>query len=85
MFVFLLTSSPVSLKKKNHTNFPSARFLLDDVALIFPFPGRLQMWWLLATCCMFLPGPIYGHMQESITNPEANMNIVSHSLRKKIR
>ncbi|EDM13151.1 lipase-like, ab-hydrolase domain containing 2 (predicted) [Rattus norvegicus] len=33
------------------------------------------MWWLLATCCMFLPGPIYGHMQESITNPEANMNI----------
>ncbi|XP_032751371.1 lipase member K isoform X2 [Rattus rattus] len=34
------------------------------------------MWWVLATtCCMFLPGPIYGHIQEIITNPEANMNI----------
>ncbi|XP_034359908.1 lipase member K [Arvicanthis niloticus] len=34
------------------------------------------MWWILATtCCLLLPGPIYGYKQESITNPEANMNI----------
>uniref|UniRef100_A0A286YDS6 Lipase, family member K n=1 Tax=Mus musculus TaxID=10090 RepID=A0A286YDS6_MOUSE len=34
------------------------------------------MWWLLATtCCVLLSGPIDGYKQESITNPEANMNI----------
>jgi hypothetical protein len=70
--------------KNRHANFPFAGFLLDDIALIFPSLGRLQMWWLLATtCCVLLSGPIDGYKQESITNPEANMNIVSHSLRKK--
>nr|AAH55815.1 Lipk protein [Mus musculus] len=35
------------------------------------------MWWFLATtCCVLLSGPIDGYKQESITNPEANMNIV---------
>ena len=35
---------------------------------------------------MLLLGPIYGyHKKESITNPEANMNIVSLSLRKNIK
>lgn len=41
---------------------------------------------LTATCWMLLLGPIYGSQNEgSSTNPEANMNIVSHSLRKKTK
>lgn len=55
--------------------------------LIFPFPGRPQMWQLLAAASwMLLLGSIFGcHRKGSITNPETNMNIVSHSLRKKIK
>ncbi|XP_036064057.1 lipase member K isoform X1 [Onychomys torridus] len=35
------------------------------------------MWWLLAAAwCLLLPEPIHGYKQGSITNPEANMNIV---------
>nr|XP_003409296.2 lipase member K [Loxodonta africana] len=45
--------------------------------LIFPFPGRPQMWQLLvAACWMFLLGSMYGcDKKGSPTNPEANMNI----------
>lgn len=55
--------------------------------LIFPFPGRPEMWQLLAAACwVLLLGPLYGfHKKGKVTNPEANMNIVSHSLRKKVR
>ena len=54
--------------------------------LISPLTGRFQMWQLLAaTCWMLLLGPIYGyHKKGSTTNPEANMNIVSHSLRENV-
>lgn len=46
------------------------------------------MWQLFAAACwMLLLGPLYGyHRKGSTTNPEATMNIVSHTLRgKKIR
>lgn len=45
------------------------------------------MWQLLAAVCwMLLLGPLYGyHKKGSTSNPEANMNIVSHLFRKQIK
>lgn len=60
-------------------------FCLMTRMLIFPFPGRPPMWWPFAAAYwMLLFGPVYGcHKIGGITNPEATMNIVSCSLRKK--
>jgi hypothetical protein len=74
---------PQQCSKKITPNFILKNSSLMTNTLTFPFLGRLQMWQLLAAAYwMLLLGTIYGNKKGTSTNPEANMNIVSHSLKK---